>query len=180
MKPGELDPQDDRELLARLGLSRETDIVLDAEGQFWAGGARLSHPGVSAAFARWLTRAPDGRWALENPIHWVYLRVLGAPLHALGVRADAQEEQGRPLLLLAGGEEEPLRPPTLREGPDGVLYAGALRQGEVWAVRLSPRAALDLAPWLSEVEGRPALVVAGEAWPIPRVADPLARWCLLR
>lgn len=151
------------------GLSRETDIVLDPEGQWWSGGARLTHPGVTEAFAGWLRRAPDGRWALENRLHWMYVRVEGAPLHARGV----EDQGGRPVLLLAGGEREPLRPGTLREGPDGALYAWA-RDG-TWAVRLDPRAALDLAPWLAEGEGGPALRVAGQLHPIPRVSDPLGQ-----
>lgn len=156
------------------GLSRETDIVLDARGQFFCGGAPVVHPGVAAAFARWITRAPDGRWALENPIHWVYLRVLGAPLHVLSV----EDRDGRPVLCLAGGEREPLAPDALSEGPDGVLYARVPRAGERWAARLSSRAMLDLAPWLDERDGRPALVVDGAAREIPRVADPLGRGTL--
>lgn len=153
--------------LARMGLSRETAIALDAEGRWSTGGRPIVHEGVSQALSRWLIRAPDGRYALENPIHWVYVTVEGAPLHAVGVRAS----DGAPVLLLAGGEEEPLRPASLREGPDGALYASA-RDG-TWPVRLSAQAALDLAPWLVEQEGRPALALAGRVHAIPRVGEPV-------
>lgn len=153
--------------LARMGLSRETDIALDAEGNWSTGGAPIVHPGVKEALSRWLIRAPDGRYALENPIHWVYVRVDGAPLHAREVLA----KEERPVLVLQSGEEEPLRAETLREGPDGALYASG-RDG-TWPVRLSAQAALDLAPWLVERDGRAALSVGGTVHAIPVAGDPL-------
>lgn len=168
MKPTRSDHLSD-EALARRGLSRETDIVLTADGRWLAGGAPIEHPGVAAAFARWIERAPTGRYVLRNGLHYVYLRVEGAPLHAEDV---VTEPGGALALLLQGGVREPLRPKTLREGPDGALYANA-RDG-TWPVRLSPRAALALAPFLEEdADGRPALRAGGALHRIPRRADPL-------
>lgn len=167
MEPTRSDDLSD-EALAKLGLSRETDIVLDETGRFFSGGALVAHPGVAAAFARWIERDPSGRYVLRNDLHYVYLRVEGAPLFVtrLELAPDAAT------LVLQGGEREPLRPETLREGPDGVLYVSA-RDG-TWPARLLPRAALSLAPALREArDGAVELELAGRRYPIPVVDDPV-------
>lgn len=168
MEPTRSDHLSD-EALARRGLSRETDIVLTADGRWLAGGAPIEHPGVAAAFARWVERTAAGRYVLRNDLHYVYLTVEGAPLHAEDV---VPEAGGELALLLQGGVREPLRPQTLREGPDGALYASA-RDG-TWPVRLTPRAALALAPFLEEdPAGAIALRAGGALHRIPRREDPL-------
>ncbi|RMG10074.1 MAG: hypothetical protein D6731_18225 [Planctomycetota bacterium] len=167
MKPTRSDHLSDAELALR-GLSRESDLRLDAEGRFWFGPSLCTHPGVTAAFARWIERHPSGRYVLRTDWHYVYLQVDGAPLHA---RAVEDGPEG-PVLRLAGGEREPLRPETLREGPDGTLYASG-RDGS-WPVRLGPGAALDLGAWLvAGPEGRPCFEAGGRRHPIPRAEDPL-------
>jgi hypothetical protein len=150
--------------LARLGLSRDTDITLTKDGRFLVAGVPFEHERVMRAFAGWLDRGPDGRYVLRNAIHWVRLTVEGAPLHAHHVEV----EDGAATLVLASGEREPLRADTLVEGPDGALYARA-RDG-TWPVRLSPAAALDLAPL---IEDGPALRLGGRSWPIRSEPDPL-------
>ena len=167
MRPTPSDELDESEL-ARFGLSRETDLRLDREGDFYSGQQPVAHPGTAAAFARWIVRAPDGRYALRNDLHYVYLTVEGAPLHA---RRAAGTPPAPPVLELTGGESEPLRPETLRRDPEGVLYAAG-RDGS-WVIRLSPQATLDLAPWLEEDEDDVVLRVAGQRWRIPEVEDPL-------
>lgn len=168
MKPTPTDHLSD-EQLARLGLSRETDIVLDAQGRFLVAGVPFEHERLREAFASWLDRLPDGRYVLRNDLHYVHVTVEGAPLHA----RRAEVEGDRVTLVLHAGERAPLRPETLCEGPDGTLYARA-RDG-TWLVRLSPEAALDLAPLLVERDGVAALSLGGREWPIPRVDDPLRR-----
>lgn len=168
MKPTPSDDLSDEEL-ARRGLSRETDIALDAQGRFLVARIPFEHERLSETFAGWLDRLPDGRYVLRNDLHYVYVAVEGAPLHA----RRAEVEGDRVTLLLHAGERAPLRPETLREGPDGTLYADA-RDG-TWPVRLAPEAALDLAPLLVERDGRAALSLGGREWPIPRVDDPLTR-----
>ena len=167
MKPTRSDSFSDAQLALR-GLSRETDIVLDAQGRFFAGGVELTHPGTVAAFSRWIERTEGGRYVLRNDIHYVYLEVQGAPLHAVGLDLDGDEA----FLLLQGGEREPLDPATLGEGPDGTLYAKA-RDGS-WPVRLGPAAALALAPLLSESEDG-ALVTLGDAQHVLAPIDDLPR-----
>jgi hypothetical protein len=156
------------EELARRGLSRETDITLDARGRFHVAGVPFEHEHLAETFARWLVRAPDGRYALRNDLHWVYVTVEGAPLHAR--RAELGPDGV--VLLLRGGERAPLVASTLREGPDGALYARA-RDG-TWPVRLAPEAALDLAPLLVEApDGGVAIALGDDVVAIRRVADPL-------
>lgn len=168
MKATPSDALSDADLAAR-GLSRETDIVLDAEGTFRVAGIPFEHARLAETFADWLDRGPDGRYVLRNDLHYVHVTVEGAPLHA----RRAEVDEGGVTLCLQADERAPLRPETLREGPDGVLYADA-RDGS-WTVRLTPSAALDLAPLLVEHEGGAALRQGDRVYPIPRVDDPLRR-----
>lgn len=153
--------------LAKLGLSRETELRLDPAGRFFNGAQPIEHPGVCAAFARWVARTDSGRYALRNELHYVYLTVEGAPLHAARVEG---QPPARPQLLLTGGAREPLRVETLWRDREGVLYVAG-RDGS-WTVRLSAQAALDLGPWLAERDGEVVCEVDGAAWPIPEGERP--------
>src|SRR3954451_5110547 len=44
---------------------RQSGIRLDADGRFWHEGQEVTHPGLRAAFWRWLDRNPAGRWVLR-------------------------------------------------------------------------------------------------------------------
>lgn len=168
MKATPSDALSDADLAAR-GLSRDTDIVLDAQGTFRVAGIPFEHAKLAETFADWLDRGPDGRYVLRNDLHYVHVTVEGAPLHA----RRAEVDPGGVTLCLQAGERAPLRPETLREGPDGALYAD-VRDG-TWTARLAPEAALDLAPLLVEHEGKAALRVGDRVHPIRRVDDPLRR-----
>jgi hypothetical protein len=167
MKPTPSDAMTE-EQLARLGLSRDTDIRLDPRGVFHKGAVPFEHEGLAEAFAGWLDRDDGGRYVLRNDLHYVHVTVEGAPLHARRAVID----EGGVTLELKGGERAPLVPATLREGPDGALYADA-RDG-TWVVRLAPEAALDLAPLLVDDPRGVALAIGGQVHPVPRVDDPLA------
>ncbi|MGE0706834.1 MAG: hypothetical protein AB7N76_06480 [Planctomycetota bacterium] len=156
MEPTRSDHLGDAELEA-LGLSRRTALRLDPEGRFFDGARPIEHPGVAAAFARWVERTPAGDYVLRNDLHYVYITVEGAPLHARGARLEGD----RVVLELTGGVEEALRPETLRTGADGALYA--LGRDGTWRIRLAPSAALALAPLLEERDGQVALRL-GERW----------------
>ena len=166
VKPTKSDHLSDAQLALR-GLSRETDIVLDAGGRFFAGGVEFTHPRTVAAFSRWIERTEDDRYVLRNDIHYVYLEVQGAPLHARGLDVEGDVA----FLLLQGDEREPLDPATLCEGPDGTLYA-RVRDGS-WPVRLHPAAALALAPLLSESEEGAVFTLGDARHVVSRVDDPL-------
>jgi hypothetical protein len=168
MRPTKTDHVSDAEL-ERFGLSRETNLVLDREGNFFAGSEPVAHPGIAAGFARWIERSDEGRYVLRNDLHYVYLEVQGAPLHARGARI----EDAGVVLELTGGDEELLRPETLRCDQDGVLYASG-RDG-TWPIRLAPRAAMDLESCLDEDEaGEVGFLWAGEHFAIPSVDEPLS------
>lgn len=163
MEPTRSDHVSD-EALAKLGLSRETDLVLDREGRFFAGQQPVEHPGVAAAFARWIERTDAGRYALRNDLHYVYLRVEGAPLHARRAHL-APDPPARVLLELSGGEQVVLRPETLWRDESETFYA--LGRDGTWAIRIAPSALLDLAEFLGGDEERPTLVLGGLETPIP-------------
>ena len=70
---------------------RQSGIRLDADGRFWHEGAEVTHPGLRAAFWRWLDRNPDGRWVLRLDEQALRLprrrrHAVRGPLGALGRR----------------------------------------------------------------------------------------------
>lgn len=160
MQPTRSDHLSDADL-ERKGLSRETDLVLTKEGRFFSGAQPIEHPGIAAAFARWVERTPAGRYVLRNDLHYVYVSVEDAPLHARGARLEGEGV----ILELEGGVEEPLRPETLRMDEEGALYAAG-RDG-TWDIRLAPSAVLALEPLLDEDErGQPLLLLGGRRYAI--------------
>ena len=101
------------------GRSRESRIVLDAEGRFSQDGAPFDHHKLAAAFHRWIARHPDdGRFILTNGLDWSYFTVEDAPYF---VRQLAEHE-GEITLTLSDGTEEVLVPARCRIGKDGALY----------------------------------------------------------
>ncbi len=161
-------PQDHPEYFrfpAPEGRSRESTIVLDAEGRFFHHGQLVEHPGMARAFASWIDLHPDnGRFILNNGYDWSYFQVEDAPFFVLGLR----EQAGRLWLLLSDGSESPLadedeaRPgePLLTVGDRGALYT-TVKNGKFRA-RFTQAAQTALAPWLSSGEnGQIFLEIAG-------------------
>jgi len=155
MRPG--DHPEFFRLPAPEGRSRESSIVLDAQGRFQHDGQLVEHPGMARAFASWIGRHPDdGRFILNNGYDWSYFRVEDVPFFVLGLR----EQAGRPVLLLSDGSEDPLDPDRLRLGAQGALYT-TVKNGEFRA-RFSQGAQIALGPWLVEAEnGEIFLEIAG-------------------
>jgi hypothetical protein len=142
------------------GRSRESSIVLTADGRFFHDGAPVEHPGMHKAFASWLTRHPDdGRYILSNGYDWTYLSVEGAARFVRAVRSS----DGRPRLELLDGRELPLDARAITCDADGVLWIH-LPEGE--NARFTAAAQLELAPWLVERDGGVWLEIAGQFWPI--------------
>jgi hypothetical protein len=152
------------------GQSRESGIVLDANGRFWHKGERVEHPGMARAFAAWLTRHPDdGRYILSNGYDWSYLTVEDAPYFVTAV----QQAEPRPVLVLASGELEPLAPTSLRIGPGDALYVRVKQAA--FTAKFTPAAQLALAPLLVDLpDGRVGIRVEGQVFPvIPADSDPV-------
>jgi uncharacterized protein len=139
------------------GRSRESSIVLDAEGRFRHDGEPVEHVGMARAFASWIALHPDdGRFILSNGYDWTYFQVEDVPFFVLGLR----EEGGRLWLALSDGSESVLEPETLALGSRGALYT-SVKAGKFRA-RFSQAAQTALAPWLGSVEnGELFLEIAG-------------------
>lgn len=163
MKPG--DHPDFYRFAPPPGTSRQSSIVLDAEGRFWHDGALVDHPPLERALRSWIARHPDdGRLVLTNGYDWCYFRVDDAPFVVTALHAGAT-----PTLTLFDDTEEPLDPDTLSIGADGVVYA-RVKKG-AFEARFSRHAQTQLAPLL--VHDDPPTVRVGEREIVlpPRVAE---------
>jgi uncharacterized protein len=140
------------------GRSRESSIVLDAEGRFQHDGQLVVHPGMARAFASWIDRHPDdGRFILNNGYDWSYFRVEDVPFFVLGLR----EEAGQLKLTLSDGSESALAPDSLSLGAQGALYT-KVKDGKFDA-RFTQAAQIALGPWLVEGKnGEILLEIAGK------------------
>jgi hypothetical protein len=160
MKPG--DHPEFYRLPPPPGTSRESSIVLDAQGRFWHDEALIEHAGMARAFASWISRHPDdARFILSNGFDWTYFSVRDVPYFVRGVRA----RDGVPLLELFDGNEEPLDPSTLETDATGACYC-RVKAGRFEA-KFTPGAQTALAPWLAEAEsGAVELVVGGRHYAV--------------
>lgn len=150
------------------GLSRETRIRRDARGRWFDGHEPIDHPGIARAFDRWVDRADDGRFILKNSVNWAYVEIEGAPLFVRQVVLGGERVQ----LVLSDGQAEPLDPRTLRQGPDGVLYASV--RGGSMAAAFDRDAAMAMAEALGEDEAGVFMAVGEERARVRVVSDPLA------
>lgn len=148
------------------GMTRETTIRRDAEGNWFFDGEPLDHPNLKKAFDRWVERADDGRYCLKNDINWAYITLEGAPYFVERVR----EVAGLPELELSNGRSEPLAADTLRVGPEGALYCTV--HGDM-AARFSRHGASQLEPWLREDDKGVYLELNGTRVRPPTTAEPL-------
>jgi len=139
------------------GRSRESGIVLDAEGRFWDHGELVTHRGMQDAFATWIRRHPrDGRFILCNGYDWTYFRVDDAPYFVLGIGGSSAE----PSLLLSDQTRERLDPGQLRVGARDALYATV--KGGAFEARFTPAAQAALEPFVVEgADGEALLRLAG-------------------
>jgi hypothetical protein len=151
------------------GRSRESTIVLDAEGRFFHDGALIEHPGMARAFASWIEVHPDnGRFILNNGYDWSYVQVEDAPFFVLGVR----EQAGELWFRLSDGSENVLskEPNALSVGAGEALYT-TVRDGKFRA-RFTRAAQTALAPWLSGTEnGELFLEIAGGRRPLGNFSE---------
>jgi uncharacterized protein len=149
------------------GLTRETTIRRDAQGRWFHDGQPLEHPGLTRAFDGWIELAEDGRFCLKNDINWAYVAIEGPPLFVRSVDLGGSTV----MLRLSDGRVEPLDPATLREGPDGALYAQA-RAGTM-AARFDTPAAMQLGDLAKEDDQGVYLHIAGAKVRPATTSDPL-------
>lgn len=110
------------------GLTRETTIKRDRDGQWFHEGVKIENAAISRAFDGWIDLAPDGRYCLRNDINWAYVAIDGAPLFVRAARVNGAGV----LLKLSDGSSEVLDLSSLRQGHDGRLYCDA-RAGRLTA-----------------------------------------------
>jgi len=137
------------------GASRESTIVLHADGRFTHDGEPVERRDFHDALHRWLRVHPDdGRFILSNGYDWTYLRVEDTPRFVTSVKG---APPGAPTLVLADGTEEPLDATTLVVDAEGALFARV--HPEQQEARFLRHAQVELAPWLTPDE--PAAVLVG-------------------
>jgi len=153
------------------GRSRETAIRRDAEGRWWNDQEPLLHPNLIRAFDSWVERAQDGRYCLKNDINWAYITLEGAPYFVRSLVVEPAECGTEVLLTLSDGSQEALRPHTLRQDHEGVLYCD-VHDGSLVA-RFDRHVAGGLLELLDEDEHGVYLSIAGQVVRPPVVEDPL-------
>ena len=166
MKPG--DHPDFFRFAPPPGTSRESTIVLRADGTFLHDGEVVEHKALHKALASWVSRHPDdGRFILTNGYDWTYFTVEDAPMHV----GSLDTSKVPPEVTLFDGSVEPLDPATLSVGADGVVHCRVRPSapGGPLEARFSRHAQTQLAPLLIEAEEGGALRVAvGEHdFPLP-------------
>ena len=160
-------PSDDPayfQLPSPLGRSRESTIVLDADGHFRHDDELFGAGRMETAFHTWIRRHPDdGRWILSNGYDWTYFTVVDV---AFFVRAIRVGEDGAPVLMLSDGSTEPFFPEFLRSKPGtDALYIFIKRGTEAATLAKFERHAQNgLAPWLVEHDGELFFAVGGERY----------------
>jgi uncharacterized protein len=160
MKPG--DHPDFFRLPPPEGRSRESSIRLDAEGNFWHDGERVTHLGMQRAFASWIDRHPDdGRYILNNGYDWSYFTVDEVPFFVRAVRVEPHAVT----LLLSDDEREALDAETLGADARGRLHVSV--KSRRFEARFSSQAQAALAPLLREgASGALELEIAGRRYAI--------------
>lgn len=116
---------------------------------------------------RWIGRHPDDRrYILNNGYDWSYFTVEDAPYfvrHLVHAEGGDAHRRPPPVLSLSDESEEPLVAERTFVAPDGALYTRikhADPDGPYWA-KFTRHAQTELAPYLTEVSGSPALAFEG-------------------
>ena len=145
---------------------REYTYRVDGEGRVFHDGTEIVDPATLRFFLLALQRTPDDRWlaicqgernwfeTVDTPfvIQRLGLTVADGRLHAVELR-------------LAGDYREPLDTATLEH--DGTQLCCRVRKG-VFRARFGRIALQQIAPWIVEEAGRPALELGGRRYALSR------------
>lgn len=143
------------------GRSRESRIVLDAEGRFSQDGAPFDHAKLAQAFHKWISRHPDdGRYILSNGLDWSYFTVADAPFFVRSIT----EKDAALWLALSDDSEEKLDPARCRTSDSGALYVMVKHdaRGGPFEAKFTRHAQTALAPYLVEDGTRARLRIGNE------------------
>lgn len=156
---GPLEP----EVLERL---RRSGFRIDRDGEFQHEGEPVRHEGLRRALFRWLDSLPDGRVILRlDPQRFAYVDVDDTPL----VAGAARLQEGRILIALSDGAEEPLDATSLSIDEVGIMRC-SVRAGRLQA-RLATSAAAVIADLIEDGPQGPLLTLGGRAFPLQRYGE---------
>ena len=139
-------------------------------GNFTLDGEPITHPRVLTVLRAGLDRTEGGEITVRIGTQWCYLSVDDCPLRVTAIAGSGSES---PQMRLDDGRTVPLDPKTLWDEPDRGLRctAPAADSGRPLSVRFTNRAQMDLAAWLDIADdGRAALVLGGQRYPVPSSA----------
>lgn len=147
------------------GRSRESTIVLNAEGQFFHEGARVEHPKLADAMHTWIRKHPDdGRYILSNEYDWTYFTVEDAPYFVRSLRVEPKQV----MLRLSDTSEEPWIVEDSWEGAGDTLYTHVKRDraGGPFVAKFTRHAQSQLSPVLVDGDA-PRICIDGQMHAIP-------------
>jgi hypothetical protein len=145
---------------------REYRYRVDREGRIFHDETEIVDPATLRFFLRAMTRTPDGRWLVVCQGEHNWFEAEGTPfvVQRLGLAVEGGELRAVELAL-AGGYREPLDPATL--ATEGGMLLCQVRGG-AFPARFGRVAVQQIAPFLAERDGAPALLLGGRAWPLDR------------
>ncbi len=158
------------------GRSRESTIVLDADGRFFHDGELFKRDTMKIAFSSWIQRHPeDGRYILNNGYDWTYFRVEDTPFFVLGVRIKEDGSGAEPCLVepclvelcLSDGTTELLCPETLSVSEEGKLYC-RVKQGAFEAAFLRSATFQVSSLFSEDADGNIVLSLSDQIVPLRR------------
>lgn len=143
---------------------REYYYRADRDGRIFHEGSEIVDPLVLRFFLRAMQRTPEGRYLVVCQGERNWFEADDTPFVVQRLRCTA--EGGKLVsveLCFAGDYREPLDPASL-ENEGGYLYC-KVRRG-AFRARFGRVAMQQVAPFLVEGEGGPALLMAGSRYPI--------------
>jgi len=148
---------------------REYRYVVDREGRISHDGSEIVDPLVLRFFLSAMRRTADGRYLVICQQEHNWFDVADTPFVIQRLRQKGDAAPGALELYLVGDYHEPLDPETL-ESEGGYLYC-RVRRG-AFRARFGRVALQQLAPFLCEADGGPALLLGGRCHPV-RQPQPL-------
>ena len=144
---------------------REYHYVVDAEGRILHDGTEIVDAATLRFFLRVLQRTPDGRWLAVCQGEHNWFQTADTPFVVQRLRLDHEDTRLRAVeLCFVGDVSEPLDPATL-DSEGGRLFC-RVRNG-AFRARFGRLAIQQLAPFIADDHGTPALVIDGRRYPIP-------------
>jgi hypothetical protein len=144
--------------------AREYRYQVDRDGRIFHDGAEIVDPAVLRFFLRAMTRTDEGRCLVLCQGERNWFEAADTPFVIQRLRLDVEHERLRAVeLCFPGDYREPLDPSTLESERD-LLYCRV--RGGGFRARFGRVAVQQLAPFLVDGAGGPALLVAGARHPV--------------